>query len=44
MLELNNSINEMKNGLESTRNKADHMEERIRELKIRNLQMIWLKK
>ena len=32
ILELKNSINEMKNALESTGNRADHMEERISEL------------
>ena len=33
-------INEMKNALESTGNRVDHMEERISELKDRNLEMI----
>ena len=40
ILELKNSINEMKNALESNGNRADHMEERISKLTDRNLEMI----
>ena len=35
-----NTINEMKNNVESITNRADHVEERISELKDRNLEMI----
>ena len=37
---MENSINKMKNVLESIVNRADHMEERKSELKDRNLEMI----
>ena len=40
ILELKDSINEMKNALESTGNRADHIEERISKLKERNIEMI----
>ena len=40
VLELKMSINEMKNALESTGNRADHMEERISELGNKDLEMI----
>ena len=36
ILELKSSINEIKNALESTGNRADHMKERISELNDRN--------
>ena len=39
-MELINSTNEIKNALESFGNRADHMEERIGELKDRNVQII----
>ena len=40
ILELKNSINKMDNALESTGNRADHMEDRISKLEDRNLEMI----
>lgn len=40
ILELKNLINEMKNALECTGNRADHMEERISKLEDRNTEMI----
>ena len=40
VLELKNSINEMKNALGSAGNRADHLEKKISELKDRNLKMI----
>lgn len=39
-MELKNSINEMKNALEYTVNRKDHMDERISKLEDRNLKMI----
>ena len=40
ILELNNSINKVKNTTESIGNRADHMEKRISKFKDRNLEMI----
>lgn len=40
ILELKNSINEMRNGIKSSGNRADFMEERISKLEDRNLKMI----
>ena len=40
ILELKNSINEMKNALESIRKRADQMIEKISEVKDRNVRMI----
>lgn len=40
ILWLKNSINKIKNALESTGNRADHVEEGISELEDRNLEMI----
>lgn len=37
---LKNTINKMKNAVESIGNRGDHMEERISELEGRNLEMI----
>ena len=39
-MELKNSISEMKNALENTVNREDHMEERISELEDTNMKMI----
>lgn len=44
ILEQKNSINGMKNAKESNGNKAVHMEERISEIKDRNLEMIQMEK
>lgn len=38
ILELKNTINKMKNALESTGNRVDHREEEISKLKDRNLE------
>lgn len=38
-LELKSSINEMRNALESTGNRADQKEEGLSELKVRNLEV-----
>lgn len=40
IVELKNSINEIKNAIKSNGNRANHMEERIKKLKDRNIEMI----
>ena len=44
ILEVKNSINEMRNALESIGNRADQMEDIISDFKDRNLEMIQVEK